>query len=257
MSFFEKLKDATIGFSGYARLARDPRGGFGYMAILLAIVLAINCYINMVAFGRAAQSWSSQVAAMPPFGIRQGQFYFEGTMPYRERLDDGTLLVIDTTGQTQPESLAGQSTILVTRDHYFLIQPGSPVRQGAFSMLRQEITKESLQELLASRPERVLSFLYIFVYLFQLIFKAIDAAILGGIALFYASRFQRRIPFALGFKLGIYAMTLPTIIQWVINDFHTYTTVGFTLWWSMATIYLIFGLRAYLIQTHGEEPTLR
>lgn len=254
MSFFEKLKDATIGFSGYARLARDPRGSFGYMAILLAIVVAINGYINMVQLRRSIEQWSRQVATWPDFGVKGGQFYFEGPMPFRQTMEDGTLFVIDTTGQTQPESLAGQPAILITRDHYYILQPGAPAREFAFAQLRTDITKANLQEFLASGPERLLSFAYIFIYLFQLLFKAIDATILALIALVYGSIVRRPVSFELGFKLGVYAMTLPVIIQWVITDFHTYTALGFTVWWSLAAIYLIFGLRAYLISAEPDGP---
>lgn len=134
MSFFEKLKDATIGFSGYARLARDPRGGFGYVAVLLAIVLAINGYINMVEMRRLTAEWSRQIATWPDFGVRNGQFYFEGPMPFRQTGADGTMLVIDTTGQTTPESLKGRPAVLITRDRYYMIQPGVQTREFEFAM---------------------------------------------------------------------------------------------------------------------------
>lgn len=254
VSFFEKLKDATIGFSGYPRLVRDPKGAFGYMALLLAIVVAINCYLNMVELGRGFAAWSRQVAALPNFGVKNGQFYFDGPMPFRRTAPDGTVLVIDTTGQTRPESLAGQSGILITRDRYYLVQPGMAPMEWTFALLQGDVTKEHVLTLLGSRPERMLSFAYIFVYLAQLLFKAIDGAILALIAILYGAIIRRRIPFALGFKLGLYAMTLPVIIQWVIDDFHTYTAFGFTVWWSLATIYLIFGLRACLLQATPDGP---
>lgn len=247
MSFLEKLKEATIGFSGYARLGRDPRGGFGYMAVLLAIVLAINGYLTMVDLRQHVAAWATQVEKWPDFGVRGGQFYFEGPMPFSQTLSDGTLLVIDTTGQTRPESLAGKSAYLVTREALYLIQPGLPHREFLFNRLRNDIGKAEFQQFLASRPERLVSFVYLFIYLFQLLFKAIDASVLALIAIFYGSMIRRPVSFELGFKMALYAMSLPVIIQWVFRDFTAFSPLGFTIWWSVATIYLIFGLRAYFI----------
>lgn len=247
VSFFEKLKDATIGFSGYARLGRDRRGGFGYIAALLAIVLAINGYLTMVDLRHEVATWASQVEKGPDFGVRGGQFFFDGPMPFSQTLPEGTQLVVDTTGQTQPDSLAGRSAYLVTREALYIIQPGVPNREFAFRMLRNDAGKAELQQFLASRPERLVWFVYLFIYLFQLLFKAIDASILALIATLYGSMLRRPVPFELGFRMALYAMSLPVIIQWVFKDFTSLSPMGFTLWWSMATIYLIFGLRAYFI----------
>lgn len=254
VSFLEKLKDATIGFSGYPRLIRDPRGGFGFVAILLAILLAINAYINMVQMRRVTAELAREVQNWPDFGVQGGQFYFEGPMPYRTTMPDGTLLVIDTTGETTPDDLAGQTAMLVTREKGYMLQPGARTREFDFALLTNGVTRQDLLAFLTSRPERVLSFAYLFLYLFQLVFKALDAAVLALVALLYASMVGRRLTFEQGFKAGLYAMTLPMIIQWIWPNFHTWTTAGFTIWWSIATIYLIFGLRAYWASESPEGP---
>mgnify|MGYP001329648917 CR=1 FL=1 len=257
MSFLEKLKDATIGFSGYARLAQDPRGGFGFVALLLAIVLAINGYINMVQLRRVAAEMSRQMATWPDFGVRNGQFYFEGPMPFKQTTPDGTQITVDTTGQTTPEALKGQRAILITRERYYIIQPGVNHREFSFARLQTDVTKHDLLEILAAGPQRVLPFAYLFIYLFQLAFKAIDAVILALVALFYGRMVGRQVRFELGFRLGLYAMSLPIIIQWIWPAFHTWTATGFTIWWSVASIYLLFGLRAYWASESPEGPPLR
>lgn len=254
MSFLEKLKDATIGFSGYARLARDPRGGFGFIALLLAIVLAINGYINMVQLRRATAELAGQMSTWPEFGVRDGQFYFEGPMPYEQTAPDGTLLIVDTTGQTTPDALKGRRALLVTRERYYMIQPGIPSREFDFAKLRTDVTRQDLREIIAAGPQRILPFVYLFIYLFQLGFKALDGLILALVAIIYGRMVRRQVPFELGFRLGLYAMSLPIMIQWIYPNFHTWTTMGFTIWWSVATIYLLFGLRAYWATERPEGP---
>lgn len=254
MSFFERLKEATIGFSGYPRLIREPRGAFGYMALLLAIVVVINGYMNLVELRQVSGDMARQMATWPEFGVRNGQFYFEGPMPFQKRLDDGILLVVDTTGQTTPAALSGQKAFLVTGSAYHVIQPGMPPREFSFAMLTTDLTREDLQTFLVDQIDGLLWFVYLFIYLFQLAFKALDAAILALIAMLYGRLAGRQVSFQLGFKLGLYAMSLPIIIQWIWRGFHTWTTMGFTIWWSVATIYLIFGLRAYWDSERAEGP---
>ncbi len=248
MSFFAKLRDATIGFSGYARLLCDPRGGFGFMATLLAIVVAINGYMNMVALRQMTTELARQVETWPEFRIAGGQVEFAGPMPFAQTLPGGLRLVVDTTGQTAPESLieSSRGAVLVTRTSLYVIQPGLQPRATNLAGLQGELTRADLQQFLAARPERLLSFVYLFVYLAQLGFKALDAAILGLIAMLYAGSIRRPIPFDLGYRAGLYAMSLPIIIQWIWKEFTVFSQPGFLIWWMTAVIYLVFGLRAYL-----------
>ncbi|MFZ5815181.1 MAG: DUF1189 family protein [Bacillota bacterium] len=254
MSFFEQLKDATVGFSGYARLARDPRGSFGYMAVLLAIVIAINGYINLVQLRRVTAELARQVATWPDFGVRNGEFFFDGPMPFREVGADGTLLVVDTTGQTTPEALAEQRAVLITRERLYLMEPGAQPREFPFSQLQSDLGKPELEQFLRSGPGRLLPFIYLFIYIAQLAFKAVDAVLLALVAVLYSRSMGRHLPFELGFKLALYAMSLPVIIQWVWVDFHSWIPLHLAFWWSLATIYLIFGLRAYWFSTDPEGP---
>jgi len=256
VSFFAKLKDSTIGFSGYARLVRDPRGGFGFVATLLAVVVAIHGYMTMVEVGRATQQMAQQVESWPEFRIGQGRVEFAGEMPFTETMPDGTRLVIDTTGQTLPENLnVNRGTVLVTSDRFYFMQPGIPAWEMDITTMQGELTKEALRQFLAARPERIISFFYLFVYIVQLAFKALDAALLGLLAQFYANSLRRPIPYEVGYKIGLYAMTLPIIIQWVWKEFTVFSPPGFTIWWTIAGIYAIFGLRAYLANTAPDEPT--
>jgi hypothetical protein len=63
----------------------------------------------------------------------------------------------------------------------------------------------------------------------------------------YGNITGRRVSFDLGFKLGLYAMTLPIIIQWIPLAFTTLSPGGFAVWWALAILYLIMGLRAHQV----------
>lgn len=245
MSFVSKLQDATIGFSGYPRLLRDRSGGFGYMALLLFIVLSISAVVSTVTAKRDLEYWASRVASGPDFAFENGELRFEGPMPHR--IEEGVvLIVVDTTGRTGPEVLSGRAAgILFTKDKVYQVGFFGQVQETDLKQMPAPVNleKEHVVELMRSAYV-IVPFAYIFIYIGQLVFKAADAMVLGYIASSLMARAGRRIPFEVGFKAGLYAMSLPILIQWFYLGFTTLTPFGFITWWSLAVFYLVMGLRA-------------
>lgn len=229
------------------------------MAFILFIVMTISCVWNTVQFSTGLGGPAAELAKAPDFAFRNGQVEFGEKMPYRIQEGSNTLIIIDTTGQTGPEALNGYSNgMLITKDRVFQVQPGRGMQEIDLSTVPFTFTKDTLigfmQKLWVFVPIG-----YVFMFLFQLGFKALDACILGVVGLIYGSSTGRQVDFGLGFKLGLYAMTIPTALQWLVPGFSTipfnypYGTLGFVGWWAIAIIYLIFGLQAYF--KNPEEPT--
>lgn len=256
MSFINKFRDATIGFSGYARLLRDRTGGFGYVALLLAIVLAASAVINTVKFSREMAVAKQELAAGPDFGFRNGEVYFDGPMPYTMG-DETTTIIIDTTGQTTVDAIrqAGSNSMLVTKDKLYQVKGFGQIQETDLSpMAGFDLSKENV----LSFMDGMVYFIpigYLFIYVFQLGFKALDAVILALVALLYGSIAKREVPFALGFKTGLYAMTLSIVLQWIpiIPGFSTLNRYGFLTWWGLAILFTIMGLRAYFATEDAES----
>jgi len=250
LSFLERIQAATLGFNGYARLGRDNASGFGFMAVILLIAMTISCIWSTIQFTRGMGAASDELAGIPDFTFSNGQVEFKEQMPYQVKTDD-TLIVIDTTGQTGPEVLNGyRSGMLITRDRLYQIQPTGGIQEVDLSTIPFTLSKDSvigfIQKLWIFIPIG-----YLFMYAFQLGFKALDACILGLVGLIYGSSTGRRVDFGLGFKLGLYAVTIPTLLQWIIPGWSTVPfssakgTMGFLGWWAIAILYLIMGLQAY------------
>lgn len=251
MSFLERFKDATIGFSGYPRLARDRASGFGYLALLLFLILTISAMITTTQWRREMAFAAQELAKAPDFGVTNGEVYFEGPMPYR--VEDPTsraLIIVDTTGQTTPDVLTGSNNgILVTRDKLYQMHPGGRLQTQDLKQLPVSFNKQDVANFL----ESIWVFVpvgYVFVYLFQLGFKALDAVILGLIGMLALNGSNRKVPFQLSFKLGLYAMTLPIIIQWIVPGFTTIPFLpggltGFVVWWGLSILFVTMGLRAH------------
>lgn len=250
MSFIERIKAATLGFNGYARLGRDNAGGFGFMAFILLVAMTVSCIWNTVNFVRGLGNGADQLAAVPDFSFSNGQVEFKEKMPYVISEGD-TIIIIDTTGQTSPSALAGhRNGILITKNHLYQVQPGRGLSDTDLSTIPFTFSKNSVIGFM-QKLWLVIPVAYVFMFLFQLGFKALDACILGLVGLIYGSSTGKRVDFGLGFKLGLYAMTIPTLLQWIVPRFSTIPfsstmgTLGFLGWWAIAIIYLIFGLQAY------------
>lgn len=246
MSFIERFKDATIGFSGYPRLARDRSSAFAFMAVLLLISVAIAGVITTVQTYRLTASMAAGMQRGPDFGLKDGVFYFEGEMPYKVGGADGFFAVIvDTTGKTSPGVLKSEPTnsLLITETTLYQVDAMQNIHSTPLKAIPFEFTRADLVE----EVKRVYLWvpgIYLLMYGFQLGFCSINAAILSRVANAYAANFRRKVSRELGLKLAFYAMSLPTLMSWVFPNFRNYTLRGFLLWWGVSLIYLLQGTKA-------------
>lgn len=246
MSFIERFKDATIGFSGYPRLARDRSNAFAFMAVLLFISVAIAGVITTVQTYRVTAAMAAEMQQGPDFGLKDGVFYFDGEMPHKVGGADGLFAVIvDTTGKTSPDVLKSEpaNSLLITESTLYQVDAMQNIRTTPLKAIPLAFTRSDLVEEV-QRAYQWVPGIYFLTYGFQLGFCSVSAAILGRIANAYAANFRRRVPRALGFKLALYAMSLPTLLSWVFPNFRNYTLRGFLLWWGISLIYLLQGTKA-------------
>lgn len=247
MSFVSRFKDATIGFVGYPRLAQDPAGGFGYLALLLLIVMTLSGVIATQQVRTVMSEAAQELSRGPDFALENGQVTFTGPMPYRMGQPGGATIIVDTTGQTTEAALKGArpGSMLITRDRFFQVSNFNQIQATDLSLVRLRLNKADVIDLMA-RLHWLVPVGYLFAYALQLGFKALDAVILALIAVLYGRSVRQEVSFHLGFKLGLYAMSLPIVIQWLYPSFHTYRLYGFVIWWGLTVLYLIMGLRTQL-----------
>lgn len=257
MGFFQRLKDATIGFSGYARLART-RWAFGFMTLILLISMAVGVARWTKEAREVGQAAAQEMGSGPDWGLVNGEFHYEGTMP----AFPANNVVIDTTGQYRPEQLKQMPQgILITKDQWYnwngVRMQVIDLAELPFNFTRADMSK-LMQQIYVFMP-----LLGVMVFLFQLGFKALDAVVLawiGQLAIKVDGRppggnllrgqtgdvlgDRRPAPFGLAYQIALYAMTLPIIIQWIFGL--SSMGPGFFLWWGVAILYTLGGLRATL-----------
>lgn len=255
MSFISDFKDATIGVSGYPRLMHSKKNAFGYMALLLAVVMAIACLIETVNAHKLFAYASDRVARGPTFTLKDGRFHFEGDMPYKVR---NGFLIVDTTGKTKPEDVLkdGRSGMVITEDSIYQLTPLGTVQQLDLARFKEvTLTNEDVSAWLP-KASWVIPIIFLLMYPLQLGIKALDAAILAFVAVAYGSTFRRQVPFALGFKTALYAMSMSTLLQWVWPGMRVPSLGSLLIFWGLSTLYLVLGLRAYYTNT-GPDVDLR
>lgn len=256
MGFFQRLKDATIGFSGYARLGRT-RWAFGFMTLILLISMAVGIARwtkEARAFGEVA---AQEMSTGPDWGLVGGQFHYEGAMP--AFLAEN--VVIDTTGQYRAEQLKQlPQGILITKDQWYNWN-GVRMQVIELSELPFNFTRGDMSRL-TQQIYVYVPLVGLMLFLFQLGFKALEAAILaliGQMAVKVEGRppggdllrgqtgdvlgDRRPAPFGPAYQIALYALTIPIILQWIFGL--SSLGVGFVVWWGVAVIYTIGGLRAY------------
>ncbi|MGE5673904.1 MAG: DUF1189 family protein [Mycobacterium leprae] len=246
MAFVSDFKDATIGFKGYARLVRSKGSGFGYLSLLLLIVLVISCVISTVQAKREFDAAAGQLAAAPDFALQNGEVTFNGPMPYTMKGDNNMVVIIDTTGKTTADALKGAAanSVLITKNAFYQVKSPGSIQSTDLSALPLTITKATVLGFMQNLHWFV-PVGYLFIYAFQLGFKALDAVILALIAMLFASGWRKRVEFGVGWKIGLYAVTIPTLLQWLWPGYSTMHLATFALWWAIAILYTVMGLRAH------------
>lgn len=250
MSFLDRLKAAVVGFNGYADLGRDRASGFGFMALILLLVMTVSSIGATYQFSTSLGTAVEDMQQVPDFRIVNGEIEYEGPMPVIVE-DENSLFILDTTGQTGPEAIERHpNAVLVTRNVVYQYRTGKLEQFDLPSTMPITLTKAEIMGMM-QKFWIVVPIAYVFMFLFQLGFKALDACILGLAALIWGSATNRKVDFGLGFKLGLYAMTIPMGLQWLIPGYTTLpfgglrASMGFVIWWVVALVYLIFGLQAY------------
>lgn len=242
MGFFQRLKDATIGFSGYARLGRT-RWAFGFMTLILLISMAVGIARWTRDVREVGQIAAQEMSTGPDWGLVNGEFHYEGAMPAYPANN----LVVDTTGQYQPDQLKQMPrAILITADRIYNWNGQMQVielREVPFNFTRADMSK-LMQQLYVYIP-----LVGLMLFLFQLGFKAFEAVILAWIGQMAVKVDGRPATFGPAYQIALYALTIPIILQWIFGL--SSMGMGFFVWWGVAVIYTIGGLRAYYTGANG------
>lgn len=245
MRLTAQFTNSLYNFKAYGALARI-RGGKSFLYIFL--IFTLSYAIFTINAGVRTHQVLTQVqqaiqADVPDFRLEDGRFFFAGPQPYRVE-EEGFVFIIDTTGETVREDLAGVLSGLLITETELITVSGGRMEIFPFDQVPITITKDQVIEFIPN----ITGLLYIALaiwYFFAFGGKLFGILILALIGMIAAGIFNQKLTFGQLWNIAIYASTLPILVK----AFHAvagYPLAGwfFILYWALAITYVFLGIHA-------------
>lgn len=246
MNFFMQMRESVIDFRFY-RSIKDNRfsRSFVYLLLLFLIIYFIGGTRTFIATRISIEELAANLNAnIPEFRLENGEFSFEGKMPYYISSSTNEAFIIDTTGQSTESVLKDLvSGMLITKDKVYV--KNSEVESRVFSLTEFKgvtITKSDVLEFLPKLSWIVFIFIA-FGFIFVLGWKLLNAVILALLGLSANAVFKGRLKFNNLMNISIYALTLPMLIQLAVG-LYGYPIPRFGLiYWGISILYVVLAVK--------------
>jgi hypothetical protein len=256
MNFFVQMRESVIDFKFY-RSIKDNRfsKSFVYLLLLFLIIYFING--TRIFVGTRVLIYDMAVHLnenVPEFRLENGEFTFEGDMPYYFSSTTNEFFAVDTTGQVTESALKDVETgILITRDKVFVKRSKLETRE--FSLAELEGFKFTKSDVLESIPKLswiVLIFI-VFGFIFALGWKLLNAVILSLLGIAVNAVLKGGLKFNNLLNISIYVLTLPMLVQLAVN-LYGYPIPGFGyIYWAISILYLDLAIKSCKDQEKGSD----
>ncbi|HRU42411.1 MAG TPA: DUF1189 domain-containing protein [Candidatus Diapherotrites archaeon] len=251
MNFFVQMRESVIDFKFY-RSIRDNRfsRSFVYLLLLFLIVYFINGTKTFVVTRILMDNLAVQLDEnVPEFRLENGEFSFEGDMPYYISGSTNEVFIIDTTGQVTESALKDAETgILITRNKLFVKRNEIETREFSLNELKGiTLTKSDVLEFMPKLSWIVLIFI-VFGFIFALGWKLLNAVILALMGIVANAVLKGRLKYNNLLNISIYALTLPMLVQLAVN-LYGYPIPRFGLiYWVISILYLDLAIKSCIDQ---------
>lgn len=247
MNFFIQMRESVIDFKFY-RSIKDNKfsRSFVYLLLLFLIIYLISGTRTFIITRIVIDELITNVNAnIPEFKLENGEFSFEGKMPYYISSSTDEAFVIDTTGQVTKSVLKDvASGILITKDKVYAKRSEVETREFSLTELKGiTLTKSDMLEFLPKLSWIVLIFIA-FGFIFVLGWKLLNAVILALLGLIANALLNGRLKFNNMLNISIYALTLPMLIQVAVN-LYGYPIPRFGLiYWGISILYVVLAVKS-------------
>ena len=247
MNFFRQMRESVIDFKFY-RSIKDNKfsRSFVYLLLLFLIIYFINGTRTFVVTRIVVDELTTNLNMnIPEFRLENGEFSFEGKMPYYISSSTNEVFVIDTTGQVTESVLKDVGFgMLITKDRVYL--KNSQLETRTFSLTELKgitLNKSDVAEFLPKLSWIAIIFIA-FGFIFVLGWKLINAVILALLGLIANAALKGRLKFNNLLNISIYALTLPMLIQLAVN-LYGYPLPRFGLiYWGISILYVALAVKS-------------
>ena len=247
MNFFIQMRESVIDLKFYRSIKNNRFSrSFVYLLLIFLIVYFISGTRTFIATRIAIDELIINVNAnIPEFKLENGEFVFEGKMPYYISSSTNEAFVIDTTGQATKSVLDDvASGMLITKDKVFVKRSEVETREFSLSELKGiTLTKADVLEFLPKLSWIVFIFIA-FGFIFVLGWKLLNAVLLALLGLIANAIFNGRLKFNNLMNISIYALTLPMLVQLAVN-LYGYPIPRFGLiYWGISILYVVLAVKS-------------
>jgi len=249
MGFFSKLRNSIINPKAYVEFLKESVGRtvlyiFLITLVCSSIVSAKYIYKFADARDKAKDAINKDIR---DFKFENGRLAVDGDMPITIKEEDGTVIIIDTSGSTTENVLDQYDKgMLITDTKYISKKNPSQKEQVEFSSFKDLSFDKSDVVRLIDKAKVFNVFIVIFVVLWFFAKQFLFALFAALLALIINLFIKARVRFGEVYKLTLYALTVPIIINTIYDV--TPLSLGFLLkkfiYLAIALTYLGFAFKA-------------
>ncbi len=243
---FSSLYRSLYDFKAYAGFKKGSMGrAFLYLfvvSMISGIIGSVKIYMGMdQAFKDMHQTFTKD---FPNFTFTKDGLEVEGKMPIISAEGNKFITIVDTEGKVSPSVLDQyEEGIYVGKTKIIFKRNQVETREYDLSSFKEiaPLTKSDVEKFFAY--SWVMSLIVIIFFLvFYFIAKIVNALVVGLIGLIYSAVTRSGESFGDLFKLSIYALTLPIIIETVLTLTGIKIPFFSVIYFGLATGYLIYAL---------------
>lgn len=247
MNFFIQMRESVIDFKFYKSIKNNKFSrSFVYLLLLFLIIYFINGTRTFIATRIGVDELAAGMSTnIPEFRLENGEFSFEGEMPYYISSSSDEAFVIDTTGQVSESILKDVSSgMLITKNMIYVKRSDIETREFSLTELKGiTLTKSKVLEFLPKLSWIVLIFIA-FGFIFVLGWKLLNALILALLGLVVNAVLKGRLKYNNLLNISIYALTLPMLIQLAVNLYGYPFPRFWVIYWGLSILYVAMAVKS-------------
>jgi hypothetical protein len=253
--FFENNKPGLFDKGFGARIKAER---FGQSMFFLVIMMAFIGSIIMIKsdfklYNEIKDIPAALTTESPEFEFRDGRFLCDIKAPYIKR--SGTaIFIIDPSGKTTEEVFHGyKSGMIISETKITYKKSSSETTSYDLSNYNKlNFTKSELIHFIDEMIIPGLIFIFIIAVIFIYIGKLFGVLFLSLFALVINQLLKTGIEFRDLFKISIYAIVIPSILNFTLNIFDLNFSYSFVLYYAIAIYFLVLYIKGY-DQTNEES----
>jgi len=250
MGFFSKVKNSIINPKAYVEFLKESVGRtvlyIFLITLILGSIISVKTIYKFADFrDKAKEAITKDVR---DFKFENGKLAVDGDMPIIIKEEDGTVIIIDTSGSTSESALDEYNKGMFISDTKYVNKKSPSQKDQVELSLYKDFSFDKSDILKLIDKAKVLNvFIVIFgvlwffgkQFLFAL-FTALLALIVNGFV-------KSRVKFGEVYKLALYSLTVPIIVN-TIYKLSPISGIGmwarWGIYWAIALTYLGFAFKA-------------